>query len=94
MRLRAIVAFVTVLFLALLCGAPTVSAELDCGYCRSRGYSYLCSAPLSDAASCFSNSGEVRCNGGTCTCCRKTAASGCAACDEDNDDAEIIGEDI
>ncbi|KAH9588649.1 hypothetical protein LSM04_004393 [Trypanosoma melophagium] len=94
MRFGITLTLVAVLILMLLCNTSVSHAEVDCGYCRERGYSYICRAPLSQASTCFSNSGEVQCNGNMCTCCRKTAATGCTVCDDDDFGSEEFLEDF
>lgn len=82
------VALLPLLLLLMLClaciaSSPAVAAEelkLSCSYCQERGYPYLCHATM-ESGTCFSNAGEINCNGAKgCTCCRLADAAGCTFC--------------
>ncbi|KAF8305724.1 hypothetical protein TcBrA4_0038830 [Trypanosoma cruzi] len=94
MRLCAFLLLVVLLFVALVAGVPAAQAELNCPYCTQKGYPYLCNVPFSESSTCFSNSGEVQCNENKCSCCRKTAAPGCIACEGEEEQEEEEEEEL
>lgn len=79
---------VACLLLLLTVDGGQVNAEkppLDCSYCRSRGFPYLCHATMASGI-CFVNSGDMRCEGEKgCECCRTTNAAGCSLCSMEAD---------
>lgn len=87
------------LLMSLAC-SPLVAADaanaeaITCSYCQKRGFPYVCRAPLQSGL-CFTNSGDVRCDGEKgCTCCRTADANGCTFCSMEADwDAYDDGED-
>ncbi|TPP48399.1 hypothetical protein CGC21_13745 [Leishmania donovani] len=61
-------------------GSLVIELKLSCSYCQERGYPYLCHATM-ESGTCFSNAGEINCNGAKgCTCCRLADAAGCTFC--------------
>lgn len=78
-------ALLTVLIALVLSVAGVVGGDgeapaFNCPTCIHRGYKYFCKVAPNAMHTCFTKSGEAKCDSEGCTCCRVEYAPGCREC--------------